>query len=151
MNVERIGLTDLASSYSSLKVLSITIVPILTMLGAGCELEEVRLKTKSGVEYRRTNSDKSEAERYLVQETVQFKWDNGVDTSLQYRRRDVSDSTSGDHDDGIWFEVGFPIWKKPKPADHNVARIEALESRIARLESMLKEAGGKDIPEPTNQ
>ncbi len=109
--------------------------------GEGCGLREIRSKTKAGVEYRQKNVDKSTHERYLAQESVQFKWDNGVDTSVIYRRRDLSDNVSGDHDDGVWFEVSVPIWKaKPKP-DQTVARVEHLERRIQELEARLAQIG----------
>lgn len=109
--------------------------------GEGCALREIRRKTKAGVEYRQENVDKSSHERYLAQESLQFKWDNGVDTSVIYRRRDLSDNDSGDHDDGVWFEVSVPIWKaKPKP-DQTVARMEHLERRIQALEARLAQIG----------
>lgn len=115
----------------------LVVVLVSAAWAGGCELNEVRLKSKGGVEYRRKNSDKSDAERYLVQEAIQCKWDNGVDTSVIYRRRDVSDSPSGDHDDGVWFEIGIPLWKAPKKADPKDVRIAALEYRLAKLEAAL--------------
>lgn len=106
---------------------------------SGCGLREIRTKTKFGVEARHTNEDKSHVERYLVQEALQFKWDNGVDTSVIYRRRDVSNSTSGDADDGVWFEIGVPIWKAPKKPDEVKSRVAELERRLAELEQTLSE------------
>lgn len=109
------------------------------LISSGCALREIRTKTKFGVEARHTNEDKSHVERYLVQEALQFKWDNGVDTSVIYRRRDVSNSPTGDSDDGVWFEIGVPIWKAPKKPDEVKARVAELERRLAELEQTLSE------------
>jgi len=121
---------------------------LLVSFSLSCSLEEIRLVSEGGVEYRRNNFDKSERERYTVQEKVDFKWEDGVNTAVTYRRRDVSDGPSGDHDDGVWFEIGFPIWKRPKPQDPTIARIEALERRIAQLESELKLVNDNGSPQP---
>ena len=120
-------------------MLTLVILILFASFSLGCSLEEIRLVSEGGVEYRRNNFDKSERERYSVQEKIDFKWEDGVNTAVTYRRRDVSDGPSGDHDDGVWFEVGFPIWKQSKPKNPMIARIEALEHRIAQLESQLED------------
>ena len=129
-----------------IRTLSILILTILVSTSSGCALREIRTKTKFGVEARHTNDDKSDVERYLVQEALQFKWDNGVDTSLIYRRRDVSNSESGDSDDGVWFEIGVPIWKAPKKPDEVKTRMATLERRVAELEQMLGEPQNSASP-----
>ena len=118
---------------------------LIVVVADGCALREIRSKTKAGVEYRRKNVDKTEHERYLVQESVQFKWDNGVDTSMIYRRRDLSDNESGDHDDGIWFEVSVPIWKAKSKPDLTAARVEDLEQRIRELEARLAQTQNANV------
>jgi len=112
----------------------IGVIGLVVVMSAGCALREIRTKTKFGVEYRHENSDKSDLERYLVQEAIQFKWDKGVDTSLIYRRRDISNSPSGDSDDGMWFEIGFPIWKAPSKKDALAARVAHLEKLVSKLQ-----------------
>lgn len=109
-------------------------LPLLT----GCALKEVRSKTKTGVEYRHSGTSRTDAERYLVQQGVQFKWDKGVSTTVSYRRRDTNDG-NGNNDNGVWFEIGFPIWKaKSKPVE-TTERLATLERRIAELENRLQE------------
>ncbi|GJM23687.1 MAG: hypothetical protein DHS20C16_01020 [Phycisphaerae bacterium] len=129
-----------------IRLLSIIVLVGIVGVCPGCGLREIRTKTKFGVEARHTNDDKSHVERYLVQEALQFKWDHGIDTSLIYRRRDVSNSESGDSDDGVWFEIGLPIWKAPKKPDKVKARMAALERRVAELEQSLGSTKQSDPP-----
>ena len=93
----------------------IVAVFLLGLLCSGCVLKEVRSKSKVGPEFRHKGSSRTESERWTVQEGLEFKWNNGVSTGVTYRRRDVNEG-SGDHDDGVWFEFSFPVWKaKPLP------------------------------------
>lgn len=110
------------------------VIGVVLMMATGCALKEIRTKTKLGVEYRHTNIDKTDLKRYLVQKAIQFKWDNGVDTSVIYRRRDLSNSDSNDSDDGVWFEIGFPIWKAPSKKDALAARVAHLEKLVSKLQ-----------------
>jgi hypothetical protein len=106
------------------------------LLSSGCLLTEVRSKTKVGPEFRHDGGCRSEEERWTAQQGVEFKWDNGVNTGLTYRRRDVNDG-GGDHDDGVWMEVSFPIWMAKKKPDWSSARLAELEERVADLERRL--------------
>ncbi|MCG8406059.1 MAG: hypothetical protein MI923_12755 [Phycisphaerales bacterium] len=110
---------------------------VIVILLSGCSLKEIRSKTESGVEYRHSGGSRHEEQRYLVKQSLQFKWDKGVTTAVKYRRRDVNDG-AGDHDDGIWFEVGFPLWKAPEKPDESSERIAALERRLRQLEKKLE-------------
>ncbi len=130
--------------------LAVFLLTVLLVFNSGCGLREIRTKTKFGVEARHTNKDKSHVERYLVQEALQLKWDNGVDTSLIYRRRDVSNSESSDADDGVWFEIGIPLWKAPKKPDEVKTRMAALERRVAELEEMVDEPNKSAMQEKSN-
>jgi len=126
------------------------IVLACVSLSQACNLKEIRSKTKFGVEHRAESIDKSDLERYLVQEAIQFKWDNGVDTTVSYRRRDVRDSPSADYDNGYWFEIGVPIWKAPNKSKSADARIALLEERIAHLERSLERVTRTNAQHGTN-
>ena len=111
----------------------------LAILLSGCALQEIRGKSKFGPEFRTkgAGSSKSHKTRWTARQGVEFKWDKGVSTAITYRRRD-DDNGSGDHDNGVWFEVSFPIWKaKKKPTDQAalIRRVEQLERHLAELES----------------
>lgn len=106
----------------------------LVFLSSGCSwtLKEVRGKTKTGPEFR-SKAQKSET-RYTIQQALDFKWDNGWSTAITYRRRDVDDGGNSEHDNGIWVEMSYPLWKRPAKPDAKTAEIEALRRRLARLE-----------------
>ncbi len=108
----------------------ISIGLVLTSV-SGCALTEVRSRSKLGPEFRHKNSNADEV-RWYVQQGLDFKWENGLSTGITYRRRDVDDG-GGDHDNGVWFEFSFPVWKATKinPLER---RIVMLERRLARLE-----------------
>ena len=69
---------------------------------------------------------------------MEFKWDKGINTSVTYRRRD-EDNGNGDRDNGVWFELSFPIWHPKKPPDQLASKIEELEMRLAQLEAQSKD------------
>jgi hypothetical protein len=99
----------------------------------GCALEEVRSKNKLGAEWRHGGARSTAEERYSVEPGFDFKWDKGVSTGIGYRRRDI-DNGSGDSDNGLFVDVSFPLWKRKK-ADKTAERVEALERRLAELET----------------
>ena len=105
---------------------------------AGCNLQEVRSKTRVGPEYRHSGSSRTDSTRWTAQEGVDFKWDNDVTTGLTYRRRDVNDG-NGDGEDGVWFDVSVPVWKAEKKPDATAKRLAELEHRVAQLEKSLAE------------
>ncbi len=99
----------------------------------GLQLQEVRSKNKFGPEWRSkgASSNRVHDTRWYAQTGVEFKWNNGVNTTVTYRRRDV-DGGNGGHDNGVWFEVSLPIWKRDKP--DFAKQIKLLEERLAQLE-----------------
>src|SRR3990172_9561455 len=111
---------------------------VLLALLSGCALEEVRSKNKFGSEWRHSGSRSTAEERYSVEPGFEFKWDKGISTGLSYRRRDI-DNGSGDSDNGLFVDVSFPLWKKPKGQAKTAERIEALERRLAELEAAQAE------------
>jgi hypothetical protein len=104
----------------------------------GCALTEVRNKLSGGPEFRHSGATRTDSDRYTVQEGVELHWENGVTTGMNYRRRDTDDG-DGNADNGVFFELGVPLWKAEKKPDANTRRIETLEKRVARLESLLNE------------
>ena len=121
-----------------MKVHGAMICGCVVMLASGCALQEVRSKSKFGPEFRTkgAGASKSHRTRWLAQQGMEFKWDQGVTTAITYRRRD-DDNGSGDHDNGVWFEFSFPIWKARKNESETALtrRLEQLERRLAELES----------------
>lgn len=111
-------------------------VIVLLQWCAGCSLTEVRGKSKFGVENRYEGSSRSHEQRWLAQQGFDFTWrdkdDRKFTTGVTYRRRDV-DEGGGDHDDGVWIDFSFPIWKAPR--DPVARKIDLLERRLARLEA----------------
>jgi hypothetical protein len=99
-------------------------------------LDEVRSRNKLGVEWRHQGKTSHEHERYSVEQGLELKWSNAVSTGVSYRRRDDNDGP-GDHDDGLFIDLSFPLWKRPKEPDDSRARIAELEKRIAELESRV--------------
>jgi len=116
---------------------AIMISVLLVSLG-GCTLQEIRSKSKFGPEYRHRGSNRTDSVRWYAQQGVEFKWDKGINTSVTYRRRD-EDNGNGDHDNGVWFELSFPIWHPKKPPDQLASKIEELEMRLAQLEAQSKD------------
>ena len=112
---------------------------LLTLFMGGCQLKEIRSKTKFGPEFRHKGSDSTNAVRWTVQQGLDFKWKQGWTTGITYRRRDTDDG-SGDNDNGDWIDFSFPIWKAPKnKRDHHNETsiyIDELRQRIAKLEGM---------------
>ena len=66
-----------------------------------------------------------------MQEGIELKWENGVSTAVSYRRRDDNDG-DGNNDNGVWVEVGVPIWKNPN------RKSKLLEQRVQHLEDILR-------------
>lgn len=114
--------------------LPILLVPVLV----GCGLQEIRSKSKLGPEYRHSGTNGTDLVRWTVQQGVEFKWDKGIDTGITYRRRDVDDG-GGSNDNGVWFDVSFPIWRAKKDRPAAVGKIAELERRVAELEARLRD------------
>jgi hypothetical protein len=107
---------------------------VLPMLASGCALQEVRSKTAFGPEYRHSGQKNTNEERWTVQQGIELKWDKGITTGIQYRRRDVNDGT-GDNENRVMLEFSFPLWKaEPKPSGL-ARRVRELERRLAAIES----------------
>ena len=100
---------------------------------AGCSLNEIRGENKFGPEYRRDGLRNTHVTRWTAQQGLEFKWDNGVNTGVTYRYRETVDGVD-DKDNGIWFEVSYPLWKKKKQPDDLALRVNSLERRLAELE-----------------
>ncbi len=112
---------------------------LILQMCVGCSLTEIRGKTKFGVENRYAGSSRTTSQRWLVQQGFNLTWrdeeNQKFTTGVSYRRRDTDDG-GGDHDDGVWFDFSFPIWKKSQ--DPVARRIDILERRLAHLEAERK-------------
>ncbi len=105
------------------------------MVESGCSLKEIRSKSTVGPEWRSSGAggQREHEVRWSGQQGFELKWDRGISTTVTYRRRD-SDGGDGDHDNGVWFELGFPLWKA-KEQETLAQRVKSLEARLAYLES----------------
>ena len=56
-----------------------------------------------------------------------------MNTGVTYRYRETTDGIDS-KDNGVWFEVSYPLWKKKKQPTDLADRIEMLERRLAKLE-----------------
>lgn len=123
---------------------------LLALIG-GCQsssVTEVRGKTAAGPEFRNRGNNTSEV-RYTVQQGIEAKWDNGWTTGVAYRRRDV-DEGSGDNENRVLFEVGYPIWKAPKKPDKTALQIEELEQEVQVMLARLAELR-RPMPEESTE
>ncbi|MEE9296208.1 MAG: hypothetical protein V3W34_14775 [Phycisphaerae bacterium] len=116
-----------------MKTVQALVVLLVGLITCGCRLTEIGSKHKLGVEYRHSGANDHEAQRYTFRQGLVFKWDDGSDTTITYRRRDVNDG-AGDHDDGVWIEFSYPVWKAPdRRKDDLSRRVQALERQVASL------------------
>lgn len=110
----------------------LTIVSVLLVAASGCSsISEVRWRVKSGPEFRDKGPDGTNSTRWSVQTGPQVKFENGWTVGVTYRHRWEDEKA----DDGIWFEVSFPLYRKSRAGklreqDGMRRRIEALERKI---------------------
>lgn len=118
-------------------------VGLVLALLPGCALVEIRSKSKVGPEFRHRGSNRTDSIRWYAQQGFEFVWrddrDNKITTGITYRRRDM-DNGNSDHDNGIWLDFSFPVWKADKKTDRTAQQIELLERRIAALEAERSES-----------
>ena len=126
---------------------------------AGCKANpsELRGKTSFGPEFRNRGNNTSEV-RYDARQALEMKWDNGWTTAVAYRRRDVDDG-SGDNENRVLFEVGYPLWKahkKEEPKKEGAAppgtahtlndlqkQVEEMRARVSALQTPATPEGSK--------
>ena len=116
------------------------VVTLPALSAAGCSLKEIRGKNKFGPEYRRSGSSNTDANRWTAQHGVECKWDNWVNTGTTYRYWETVDGVD-DKDNGVWFDISYPLWKKKQP-DDLAARVEQLEAEVARLAGIVERLDG---------
>lgn len=109
----------------------------MVLLLGGCKAKptELRGKTAFGPEFRNRGNNTSEI-RYTEQQSLEMKWDNGWTTAVQYRRRDV-DQGSGDNENRVLFEVGYPLWKAPPKPDKTSEKLESLEQQVQEMRAKV--------------
>jgi len=113
--------------------------------GIGCKslsITEVRGKTAFGPEFR-NNGNNTHDIRYYVRQGVDLKLSNDWTTGVSYQRRDV-DEGSGDNENLVLFEVGYPIWKVSKKAEKTAQQFQLrkLEDELRELDALLAAAEG---------
>ncbi len=113
-------------------LVALLVLPSIT----GCALQEVRSKSKAGPEFRHRGSNRTNSVRWSAEQGFEFKWEKDIKTGVTYRRRD-EDGGGGDNDNGVWFDVSFPIWKAKKRPGVTPDRIAEIERRLAELERRL--------------
>jgi len=104
----------------------------------GCKANptELRGKTSFGPEFINRGNNTSQV-RYDARQGFEVKWDNGWTTAAQYRRRDVDNGT-GDNENRILVEVGYPLWKAPKKEDKATdGRIEELQQQVEEMRARV--------------
>ena len=120
------------------------VLPVLSLIaGAGCRgirLTEISGKTAFGPEFRNFGNNTHDV-RYTAVQGLEFKLSNKWNLGVSYQRRDV-DEGSGDNENLVLFEVGYPIWNAPKKPEKTVEdrQIEELEQQLRHLGSELAAA-----------
>lgn len=128
------GIRWLTKEYS-LSMMSCSIV-ILLLGGCNVKPTELRGKTSFGPEFRNRGNNTQEV-RYDARQAFDLKWDNGWSTGIQYRRRDVDDG-SGDNENRVLVEVGYPLWKAPKKEEKSTERrIEDLQKQVEEMRARV--------------
>jgi len=120
---------------------TLALLPLL-LPGIGCKgvsVTEVSGRTAFGPEYRNFGANNTSDIRYTAIQSLDFKWSNTWTTSVYYQRRDVDDG-SGDNENAVLFEVGYPLGQKPKKPEKTALQIEELEKELRELDSILTEA-----------
>ena len=111
---------------------------------AGCkstQLSEINGKTAFGPQFH-NYGDNTHAIKYYTIQTLEFKLANKWTLGVGYQRTDI-DEGSGDNENLLLFEVGYPIWNAPKKAEKSAEEleIEGLERQLRMLDSELTAAG----------
>lgn len=126
------------------------ILPVLAgimLCVAGCankgnwSVTEIGGKTSFGPEWRNFGNNTHDI-RYTAIQGLDFKLANKWNLGVSYQRRDV-DEGSGDNENLVLFEVGYPIWNAPKKAEKSAVEleIEGLERDLRLLDTELAAAG----------
>jgi hypothetical protein len=133
-----------------------SLTAVLVVAGCKANPSELRGKTSFGAEARNRGNNTQEI-RYDARQAVDLKWDNGWSTGISYRRRDIDDG-SGDNENRVLVEVGYPLWKAPKkeekpkdigpPTGTTSERIDQLQRQLeemrARVAALKPPAGTGD-------
>lgn len=112
------------------------VIVLLAFACSGCAIKEVRGRTAFGPEFRHQGTRDTDEVRYDVRQGLELRWDKGISTSVLYRRRDIDDG-SGDNENLVLFEVGYPIWIAPKPEDPLARRVAQLERELAKVKGQV--------------
>ncbi len=108
-----------------------SLTAVLALAGCKANPTELRGKTSFGPEFQNRGNNTSQI-RYDARQAFEMKWDNGWTTGLSFRRRDIDDG-SGDNENRVMAEIGYPLWKAPKKED------KATDRRIQELQEQVEE------------
>lgn len=120
------------------------------LLAGGCNkgisITEIRGKTAFGPEFQNFGNNTSSV-RYTAIHGIEAKLYNDWTASVLYQRRDV-DQGSGDNENLVLFEIGYPIWKKPKKDVKSAQelQIEELENELRELDGALADGDANSAP-----
>jgi len=111
----------------------------------GCKsasVTEISAKTAFGPEFRNYGNNTHDI-RWTAIHGFEFKLSNKWTVNASFQRRDV-DEGSGDNENAILVEVGYPLWNAPKKAEKaaHEMQIEELEKELRELGSELVAAEG---------
>jgi hypothetical protein len=127
--------------FKRLCSLTLCLSPVLMpVVGCKASLKEITGKTSFGPEFRNFGNNTHDV-RYTAIQGIDLKWSNNWTTGVSYQRRDV-DEGSGDNENLVLFEVGYPIWNAPKKPEKTAeqTQIEDLENELRQLDSELAAA-----------
>jgi len=121
-----------ATNFAARRAVAVLIAALTT----GCQVNEIRSTNEFGVEWRHKGEGRTNHERYFVKPGLELEWSNDVETEVSFRRRDDNDGP-GDSDNGLFFDVSIPIWRREPERDPRDLRIAELERRLAALEARV--------------
>jgi hypothetical protein len=113
------------------------------VVGCSASLKEITGKTAFGPEFRNFG-DNTHDVRYTAIQGIDLKWSNNWTTGVSYQRRDV-DEGSGDNENLVLFEVGYPLWNAPKKPEKTADLLQ-----IEKLEEELRLLGSEVAATPTD-
>lgn len=127
----------------TIRPVGLIVAMILFILPAvGCEsgsITEINGKTSFGPEFRNFGNNTQDI-RYTAIQGLEFKLANKWTVGMSYQRRDV-DEGSGDNENALLFEIGYPLWNAPKPEKTaEDFQIEELERELRELDYELAAA-----------
>jgi hypothetical protein len=110
----------------------------------GCRnvcVTEINGKTSIGPQFQNHGNNTQDVKYFTIQ-NLEMKLSNKWTMGVMYQRTDT-DEGSGDNENLLLFEVGYPLWNAPKKAvsTAELLQIEGLERELRKLDLELAAAG----------